>query len=90
VKVFWVGWTFPDEHQEDKRIASSWPKGVKGWTTGYGHDYTTWVGRVEAESAEEAESLVLSMYGELASHVEWRWSPEEKPWGWKPSDRFPD
>lgn len=88
-KTFWAGWTFPDEHSEDERILASFPDGVQGWVTGYGDDYTTWCGLIKASSVEEAEEKILSMYGELASHVGWRWEPEEKPEGWTPGSQFP-
>jgi hypothetical protein len=89
MKNWWMGWTFPDEYADDERVAQTWPAGVKGWRSGYGEGYTTWCGHVIAESEERAKEKILSAYGPLAEHVEWRWDPEERPADWKPGSRFP-
>jgi hypothetical protein len=89
-KIWWVGWTVPDD-VPDEHMSESWPGGMKGWRTGSGEDYSTWVGVVRARNKRGAWKVVLSCYGESAARVGERFDtremdPEEQS---APSDRFP-
>ena len=67
-KPFWVGWEVPDD-TPDEHMVLTWPEGMKGWCSGSGDDYTTWVGIVFAEDAQAAWAKVLSCYGESADCI---------------------
>ena len=88
MKLWWMGWTFPLNFEDDLNISERWPEGVESWRSGYGEGYTTWCGQVRAESADRAKEKILSAYGLLSRHVEWRWDPQEKPTDWSPGSRF--
>lgn len=89
MKVWWCSWYFPLSMCEDKRIAASWPDGMKAWISGERGDLDqVWCGRIEAPDMEAARAKIRSCYGELAEHIEERWEPVEKPAGWQPGDRF--
>lgn len=95
--TFWVGWE-ADNNIPDKEIAESWPKGMKGWVSGYGgidedgrSSYRTWCARVDADTPEEAEKIVRGMYRKHAAKIRMRWEPTQKELGWRDtSGRFPE
>lgn len=87
IRVWWCGWEFPFSKASDPRVAEKFPPGLKGWISGETCDddpRQTWVGRVEAESIDDARALIASMYGDLAEHLTERWEPKERPAGWQP------
>lgn len=88
LKLWWVGWTVPDE-VPDKHMVRKWPAGIRGWHTGYGEGYTTWVAAVWAADAGKARDTALGCFGESAGLLgEWVDTNECDPT--KPlSDRFP-
>lgn len=86
---FWVGWevlhSIPKKHK-----AKKWPDGVTGWFSGSSEIYDTFVGRVDATSAEEAEAIIRGIYGKSAGLIVSRWEPRQNELGWMPGgDRFP-
>lgn len=89
-KVFWVSWWIREI--DDPEVASTWPKGVKGWVSGEDMNEPprqSWCARVEAKDQADAKAKILGMYGRFSTEVEWRFI-EEKPDGWwPPADRFP-
>lgn len=88
--TFWTGWeaddTIPDEH-----TVASWPKGMKGWRSGYGEGFSTWTARVDAATPQEAEKIVRSCYSKSGAKIRMRWEPEQNKLGWRPlGGRFPE
>lgn len=88
--TYWVGWNAPFDIP-DEQMVEVWPRGMKGWCTGEGDDYSTWVARIDAVSAAGAIETLRSCYGHSADRVSLRWEPSELPFGWRhPSERFQD
>lgn len=90
MKTYWCGWEVPfgvpDEH-----IVARWPEGMRGWISGESCTRVIWVGRIDAESADKAWSIVLGCYGESADKIEQRWEPKPNELGWRPNNgRFPE
>jgi hypothetical protein len=89
--TFWCRYevprSIPDEHMVEK-----WPRGMKGWISGYsGNGTTIWCARVDSATPEDAERVVRRCYGKSSSKIEMSWEPEQKPLGWRPTGgRFPE
>lgn len=88
--TYWCGWEvdndIPQSHMVDR-----WPDGMKGWESGFADGFTTWVARVDAHSAKEAERIVRNCYGKSGPKIRMRWEPEQNALGYRPSGgRFPE
>lgn len=86
MKRWWFSWYGP---RDDYRpIIWPLPEGWLGyWCSGYGDDYSTLVGWVEAESAEAVADMVHEGWDDWDGR--WRIEPDETSPGWTPGDRFP-
>jgi len=81
---WWCSWHGPED--DWRPVLWPMPAGWLGvWCSGYGDDYSTIVGWIEAESPEECAKLVLECWPEWDG--EWRIEPDIKPD--PPGDRFP-
>lgn len=87
--TFWCGWEVPDG-VPDEHMVEAWPAGMKGWLSGSGDVFSTWVGRVDAASAEAAEKIVRGCYGKSGRRIRMRWEPEKNALGYRPGGRFPE
>lgn len=87
--LWWCGWNVPDA-VPNEHMVERWPEGMKGWRTGYGDDYTTWVAVVMANTEEEAWNTILSCYGESAGEISERFGCQTiDPTKVGGDDRFP-
>lgn len=95
--TYWCGWEVPAEIPGN-HMATAWPDGVKGWISGWkqsekyeDREDRIYVGRVDADSVEEARALIAGMYGPSADKIRERWEPEAKEFGYRPTGgRFPE
>ncbi len=93
--TYWCGWEVPAEIP-GKHMLDKWPDGMKGWVSGYtlndkDQEEQVYVGRVDADSVEEARAIVASCYGPSGHKLRERWEPEEKEFGYRPTGgRFPE
>lgn len=88
--TYWCRWEapgdIPDEHMVEK-----WPKGMRGWISGYSKNATIWCARVDATSPEAAERIIRKCYGPSGDEIQLSWEPEENKLGWRPTGgRFPE
>lgn len=88
--TFWCRWfvptTIPDEH-----LLERWPKGMKGWVSGYDmDDNQIWCARVDAAAPGEAERVIRRCYGKSGRAITIDFI-NENPLGWRPGGgRFPE
>lgn len=88
--TFWVGWDVDDRIPQDHMV-KKWPEGMKGWNSGFGDGYALYTGRVVADTAEAAETIVRSCYGSSGAQIRMRWDPEQHELDWRPTGgRFPE
>lgn len=87
--TYWCGWNVPEGIPKSS-IVRKWPEGMKGWESGIGDGYTTWVARIEAPTPARAEAMIRSCYHKGSERIEMRWEPkaQERDW-WPPGGRFP-
>ena len=88
--TLWVGWSVPHDGIPNEHIARDWPPGMKGWCSGSSNAVVLWVGRVDAETPDEAWAVVLGLYGASRERIVSRWEPKEHDLGWRPGDRVPE
>lgn len=86
-KIYKVGWRIPD-NLDDNKLPEAWPAHMRGWNTGFGTGYLTYVGLVLAENEESTIQVVRDLYAGCGDVVDDRDMTQEVParvdW-----DRFP-
>lgn len=90
MKTYWCRYEVPDLIPEGHML-EAWPKGMKGWVSGFSDGVTIWCARVDAETPEDAERVIRSCYTKSGDDIEMSWEPEGHELGWRPGGgRFPE
>lgn len=86
MKRWWMSFWFKGEDYRPLNYPPS--EGILGWwCSGYGSDGNALCLLVEAETEEQAKTLLLKDWPESAD-TKWRFC-NEQPADWLPNDRFP-
>lgn len=97
MKTYWCRYEV-DPSIPDSHMVAKWPRGMKGWISGYANvanderpPTVIWCARVDAKSAADAERIVRGCYGKSGAEIRMSWEPQENELGWRPTGgRFPE